>query len=664
VRWISHLLIVGACVGIALLLGKDVSWDQRHFHFYLGFSALHDRLAQDFYPASTQSYVVPYAFIPFYLLASSSLTDHAVVAVLAAFGAAALCIVWHIGGRLCGEVSGRYFDTSGAWLSVLLAAASPIFLSQLGNSFIDLPTAIPVLLAIAITLPLRQATPRESDLRAVFAGALLGMACALKLSNVVSAVGAFVIFVLLVRGWQSRARATGILVVAGTVSAFAVAGNWWWRVFSEFGNPTLPMFNDYFKSDAAEQSGSAMVRFVPVDLTDALLRPLWMLSPEKAVYIDIPAPDARFLFVNLLLAVVAAITVFMAATGRLDLVRSEIRERPLLWSLSAGLLITWPLWLVSSGNGRYYSPWFLLAGPLSIALLWRVVKQRRFRVYAVSALCAVQGYVIATGSVLRYHPVEWNTSGSWYEVKVPHALAQSPAVYFSMGLESASLVFPSLHPGSSFISAGGQYALATHMSAWRHVEARLNRDANSPIYLLVNVETYSSLDGSYNRPDRSTVTAMVSGLAMRAKAGACEDIWVQGIGTTLALASSATAGAPPRLLDRRMLIVACPIERADGRDPLIEKARGEASGLMDAVAQRCPLLFPAPAPFTFYNGHFWTRQYTGSDTNLMVDHAEIAYFRPNFYQPYRVGTPEQVKAGTFEVLCDLRREPIPIKKTR
>jgi hypothetical protein len=396
---LSYLFIVLACIGLALFLGKDVSWDQRHFHFYLGYSALHDRISKDFYPASVQSYNVPYAFAPFYLLASSGLSDRLVVAALALLPAAALCLVWQIGGRIVGDVTGRHFDRLGAWLSVALAAGAPIFLFQLGNSFIDLPTAVPVLLAIVLVLPRAQLEKEQTQGKFALAGALLGFACALKLSNVVSAIGVLCFLLLLTQGWRAKIHASITLATSMAASALAVAGFWWWRVYSEYGNPVLPGFNGIFKSDAAEVSGGTMVRFIPVDLLDALLRPIWMMSPEKAVYIDVPAPDARFFFLIILLLCCLVYWLVKLASGKQVDLYSEFQTRRLFWSLFAGLIVSWPIWLMTSGNGRYYSPWFLLVGPLSIALLWRVSGKARFKVYGVATMIAVQGYIVATGSL-------------------------------------------------------------------------------------------------------------------------------------------------------------------------------------------------------------------------------------------------------------------------
>src|SRR6185437_13866845 len=58
---------------VSALLGKDMGWDTLDYHFYAGFSALHDRFGLDYFPAGSQSYFGPYVYVPFFLLAKSQL---------------------------------------------------------------------------------------------------------------------------------------------------------------------------------------------------------------------------------------------------------------------------------------------------------------------------------------------------------------------------------------------------------------------------------------------------------------------------------------------------------------------------------------------------------------------------------------------------------------
>ena len=66
---LNRLPVYLACTVLALVvnyvLGKEMAWDALNYHLYAGFSAVHDRFAQDYFAAGPQAYVNPYAYVPF-----------------------------------------------------------------------------------------------------------------------------------------------------------------------------------------------------------------------------------------------------------------------------------------------------------------------------------------------------------------------------------------------------------------------------------------------------------------------------------------------------------------------------------------------------------------------------------------------------------------------
>ena len=67
-RLLALAVAVAFGIGWTLALGKAIHWDGINYHFYLGFAALNDRFALDFFAAGTPSYINPYAYVPLYLL--------------------------------------------------------------------------------------------------------------------------------------------------------------------------------------------------------------------------------------------------------------------------------------------------------------------------------------------------------------------------------------------------------------------------------------------------------------------------------------------------------------------------------------------------------------------------------------------------------------------
>ena len=70
-RW-AWLGIFGLCVAVAgaasLLIGKDVNWDLRNYHYYNAFAFLNGRFGWDLAPAQIQTYFNPLGDFPFYAL--------------------------------------------------------------------------------------------------------------------------------------------------------------------------------------------------------------------------------------------------------------------------------------------------------------------------------------------------------------------------------------------------------------------------------------------------------------------------------------------------------------------------------------------------------------------------------------------------------------------
>src|ERR1700722_8337234 len=83
-----RLPVYVACTILALftnyLLGKDMPSDTLSYHLYAGFSAVHDRFAQDYFPAGPQTYFNPYIYVPLYYLVSSGLSSLEISSTLAA----------------------------------------------------------------------------------------------------------------------------------------------------------------------------------------------------------------------------------------------------------------------------------------------------------------------------------------------------------------------------------------------------------------------------------------------------------------------------------------------------------------------------------------------------------------------------------------------------
>lgn len=272
VRATAAIMLAGGIV--SLLLGQDANWDLRNYHLYNGYALLHGRLLQDLAPAQMQSYFSPLLDVFHYLLMAR------LPAPLAGFALGALhgLVFLPVAGIAWLALRGQ---PRRALLAPLLAVAglcTSAFLSEFGGSMADNTTALFVTAALYMVLLAQRCQAdgaRRAELLAwTVAGAVLGVAVALKLTNAIYAVALGVAAVCAGGPWWRRLAGAGVLTLAALVVAAALAGGWYLRVWQAFGNPLFPQFNALFQGPLAAPISVADVRWLPRGAWEHLTWPL------------------------------------------------------------------------------------------------------------------------------------------------------------------------------------------------------------------------------------------------------------------------------------------------------------------------------------------------------------------------------------------------------
>ena len=161
------------CAAWTVFAGKDVNWDLLNYHYYLPFQFVADRVGQDFFAASAQSYLNPIGYLPFYAMVSAGWHSVAVSVVLAVAHSVSIALLYLISRKLFAHLPQR--ERIGmSCFATALGAATAVFWATVGTSFLD-PLLVPPMLA-GLLLLLEHGSAR----RAALAGALFGAAAALK----------------------------------------------------------------------------------------------------------------------------------------------------------------------------------------------------------------------------------------------------------------------------------------------------------------------------------------------------------------------------------------------------------------------------------------------------------------------------------------------------
>jgi Glycosyltransferase family 87 len=416
---VAGSLLAGAIY--TLIIGEDANWDWQNYHEYTVWSALHGRYGIDVLPAGFQTWFNPAVYFPVYALRHMVPAPWGFVTIGAVHGLNLALVV-----ALTRVLLGHSATAGALAAAVLIAACGPMTLSEVGTSFADILTALPVIAGLILILSADQNCRR----RALLAGLLLGAAVGLKLTNVVFAAGAVAAVLL-----SSRPlKATIWLGLGGAIGALATGGAWSLMLWREMGNPVFPLFNGVFRSKELAPNNIMDLQFMPRDILDALAYPFyWLLGDNRSS--EYPFRDARFAmaFVLGLAAIGARLAQRVAILARRDV------------QFVAFFAVAYAAWLGLFAIQRYAIALELLCGPLIVLLLSRLGSENRWRIPANAALLPV-----AIAIALWSQPGDWGRRpwSSPYQPEIPAQLRQ-PAVYFLLD-KPIAYVAPLLPPRSRF----------------------------------------------------------------------------------------------------------------------------------------------------------------------------------------------------------------------
>lgn len=218
-----------------------------------------------------------------------------------------------------------------------------------------------------------------------------------------------------------------------------------------------------------------MIRFMPDSWREILLRPVAMAAPDAGVYIEIMAPDLRFVFILVLLALFGILSVRRRASGR--------SARPALL-LAAAVAVAFVPWMATTGNGRYFIATLLAAGPLCLALAWLLPITRGARLATGLILLALQGFAVHESSPWDAWGLGRWDKAPYFQVDLPADLTGQAYTVVTKSTISYSLLAPQFHAESRWMSLANAPTGNTAPDA-RRAQAFLARSTPGRLILLV-----------------------------------------------------------------------------------------------------------------------------------------------------------------------------------
>lgn len=626
-------LFVLTCVTSSIVwswsAGKDMNWDSFNYHYYVAHLWSSERLSNDFLGASIQSYLNPISYLPFFWLNEAGLHSFTISAVLAAVHSLNLVFAaWMTALMIPATTPLRQL-----WIlmAVVLAALAPVYGYEVGSTFNDISTAVFVFGGYIAALYAGKELKNSSRLSLwCLAGMLLGVASGLKLTNAIFAI-AVLPGVLMV---PARLRSSFALILGGVAGFLIINGHWAWRLWIEFGNPFFPFFNGIFQSPDFPAFSIKIYRFIPESLQAALMFPLDALRPSANVYMERPAPDLRYLALFVLL--LGAVSYFLLRRKT----RAGVAGEPAKcdWIVPSWL-IAYALWLLSSGNGRYFAPGALMLGPVLAWLTVRTLGANRFSVYFLSLLVVLQFVQGKETSEERWSKVPWTER--WFEVTVPASLVEKPYLYLLPATQTSSFLIPRLHPNSSFTNISGQVALHLERPGGKRIQRLMELHGSNirSLYALGAVtgsghplpNAYTDYDGVFQR------------FGLRTDPAQCELIRAGETGGRVVIKfDDGDSVVDPE----GALLLSCLLVPDEVGIPLEEQRAVDA--VLDKIEHACRYFDPK-GTLTEKTATGWIRRYVNTDMVVAVTaDKEVRYW---FF-----GTPDVRSAGT---LADWQNGKLP-----
>jgi hypothetical protein len=634
--------VLAFAIAWTLLHGKALHWDAINYHFYLGFAALNDRFAQDFFAAGTPSYINPYAYVPLHLMVSAGFPGALVATVLAAVHGLIFWATYEL-ALVASPASSQRERVAFAVLAIVLAAMSPVLLQGLGMTLVDIPLGVLVVagwLAMAVAV-------RDGSLRWVVVGAVLGgLAGGLKLSNAFYALAAGSMVFFVPGDWRHKARTGAVYVGACGVAALLVSAPWGWKLWTAYGNPLFPFLNDIFRSPDFTSAALHYERFRPATLVEFLARPLDLLSTLSRQNTEGRAPDLRFMVLFIALGVLA----MCALAARVRNADSD-REGPngagrVMAALATAFVIAWCLWLQTSGNSRYFIPMGCVAAALLAVTLHRAYRRwKDGTLVAIAVIILAQGVQIVVAADWQRDGVDWR--GPLLELKYPDRFRNEPALFLSTSFLSGSAFLPHWHPQSGMMTISGFYAIGPDRPGFARAMSLIASNEGRVRSLTLLPRDFDETTGLPGSPSDLNIFFRRFGLAI--DPSDCEFVKAR---------SNLVAALRANDRQRWNAWVSCGLRPDPAAAERYAVEVSVVDPIFDRVEAACPNLFHPPRPVT-EQFPAWTRLYNmGSELQLWIADGRLLYRSPLLGgDPIDIGTAADWARASQPIDCSRKFAP-------
>ena len=376
-----------------------------------------------------------------------------------------------------------------------------------------------------------------------------------------------------------------------------------------------------------------MERFRPDSLLDGLLRPFLLADPTSFLYVEMMAPDFRF-------AALAVLGLLVALLHKRCSPLSSVQSRVVLL-----LVVVFYAWTFTSGNGRYFLPGLLLAGPVLVLFIRSLPISGWMRAFVILLILGLHVPTV----VDLHHDDPWRVS-EWHEGPAiglaPSPLRQQPALFLKISANSFSALTPHFHPESRWVMLGGH--LRRDIGSYERRRLSEVFASNLKAYAFAPKATDIMDTNGQPIPDiRRAIADVLAPYGFALTEADCQ---------TIDVITSPTAPGRDARLGSAEGFWACPINRVgDIAKPEVATVviPENHRAVFERFERACPRFF---SPGGGQDNHFdgtSRRYYQGTDTQLQVwNDGMVAYRYQRSLNVTRVGDIQKILRNELELPCD------------
>ena len=469
---------------ISVILGQDVSWDLRNYHFYNPYMLLTGRFKYDVLPAQIQTFFNPLIDVPFFVAVYYLKLPPIVVGFLmGGFHGLNQWLVHLITYHSLDKVSERYKIT----LSIAAAITSifgAAYISELGTSIGDNTTSVFVLGGLFfIVSSLGKNLPIPSK-NILLAGLLLGLATGFKLTNALYSISFLVAINFLPNSWSEKLRNLILSILSMAVGFSLTAGYWIILMWTKFANPLFPFYNKIFQSPYIETDYNFKgIQYLPKDIWQWLFYPVYFIQRQTLVS-EVPFQDSRLAITYLLIILLIVVIIFRAISKRNLSSEPDLTHGAFLGFLLPFYLTAYSIWLVGFSIYRYLMPLELIS-PTLIILIIAYLYPRRKPLLIINLL--IFSLIVTTVKPMDWWRMGW--SDHYFSIDRQALVQYQDDVIVLWGGEPVGYVVPYFPSNTRFLRITGNFGLSPHTKMSKIAEEIIDKTPESSLYLLeVNFE--------------------------------------------------------------------------------------------------------------------------------------------------------------------------------